>query len=511
MTGQKILQYEIFDKLGAGGMGEIYKAHDSRLNRFVAIKVLSRGDAADPQRRQRFIQEAQAASSLNHPNIITIHDIIFNEQGEFMVMEFVAGKTLNQLIPPTGLGISDTLRYAVQIADALEAAHAAGIVHRDLKPANVMVTDAGLVKILDFGLAKLSGASSAASLTDATQTLHATLTVEGSILGTVSYMSPEQAEGKKVGPRSDIFSFGLVLYEMVAGRKAFAADSAISTLTAILRDEARPIADMVAGVPPELEHAIQLCLRKDPNQRWQYMRDVHRELSALKQRLESGALAAAPLAATSAAKRSSAIPLAILAVAVIAAAAGAGWWWMNRPKPQPVPTPPPISAAPVQPPAPTLPAPSAKTSVPPVSKPAPAPAAPAKTVKVADGTPFSITLAADVPADVEPGATVRFTATRGVEVGDTVVIAKGAVITGEIVDAGKKKFLRGAKPTYRLVEAAAADGSRLKVRAVPARRTDGSPGRNFSLPGHSTAKNLAADAGSEYLAYCDGDQTVRTK
>src|SRR5271170_2655201 len=226
-------------------MGEIYKAQDTKLNRFVAIKVLSTASSGEPERRRRFIQEAQAASALNHPNIITIHDIVSQGDSEFMVMEFVAGKTLVDLIPKGGLRLPQALKYAVQITDALTAAHAAGIVHRDLKPANVMVTASGLVKILDFGLAKLTDRGGPMSSGENTQTIgEAPLTVEGSIMGTLSYMSPEQAQGKKVDARSDIFSFGLVLYEMVTGTRAFAGENALSTLSAILRDEAKPINDI---------------------------------------------------------------------------------------------------------------------------------------------------------------------------------------------------------------------------------------------------------------------------
>ena len=190
MVGQKIAQYQLLEKLGAGGMGEIYKAQDTRLNRFVAIKVLSTASAGDPERRRRFIQEAQAASALNHPNIITIHDIVSEADSEFMVMEFVLGKTLVDMIPKGGLRLPLALKYAVQMTDALTAAHSIGIVHRDLKPANVMVTDSGLVKILDFGLAKLTDRSPMTTTgVDATQTIaDAPLTVEGSIIGTVSYM-----------------------------------------------------------------------------------------------------------------------------------------------------------------------------------------------------------------------------------------------------------------------------------------------------------------------------------
>ena len=233
MVGTKIAQYQILERLGAGGMGEIYKAQDLRLNRFVAIKVLTNSTAGDPERRRRFILEAQASSALNHPNIITIHDIVSEGNTEYMVMEYVPGKTLVDLIPKGGLRLPVALKYAVQMADALTVAHNAGIVHRDLKPANVMVTESGLVKILDFGLAKLTDASPMTqSGGDKTQTLGpAPLTVEGSIIGTVSYMSPEQAMGKKVDTRSDIFSFGLVLYEMVTGMRAFGGENAVSTLS----------------------------------------------------------------------------------------------------------------------------------------------------------------------------------------------------------------------------------------------------------------------------------------
>src|SRR6266404_9050204 len=218
MVGRTVLHYQFLEKLGACVMGEIYKAQDTRLNRFVAIKVLPTGSSGDPERRRRFIQEAQAASALNHPNIITIHDIVSEGDSEFMVMEYVAGKTLVDLIPKGGLRMAQALKYAVQMTDALSVAHGAGIIHRDLNPANVMVTDSGLVKILDFGLAKLTDRGPMSSVGDNTQTIaDAPLTVEGSIIGTVSYMSPEQAQGKKVDTRSDIFSFGVVLYEMVSG------------------------------------------------------------------------------------------------------------------------------------------------------------------------------------------------------------------------------------------------------------------------------------------------------
>ncbi|MCP5113344.1 MAG: serine/threonine protein kinase, partial [bacterium] len=211
MTGQTISHYQILDKLGEGGMGIVYKARDTRLNRTVAIKVLPPSKTANPERKRRFIQEAQAASALNHPNIVTIHEIDQHEGTDFIVMEFVAGQTLGELIPRRGMRLNDVLKNAVQIADALVAAHEAGIVHRDLKPGNVMVTEKGRVKVLDFGLAKLMDTTPSSEF-DATLTVKAPddgpHTEEGAILGTVSYMSPEQAEGRKVDARSDTFSFG---------------------------------------------------------------------------------------------------------------------------------------------------------------------------------------------------------------------------------------------------------------------------------------------------------------
>ena len=211
MVGKTILHYRILEKLGAGGMGEIYKAEDTRLHRPVAIKVLSPGMSSDPERRRRFFQEAQAASALNHPNIITLYDIVSEGDLQCIVMEYIDGQTLRDVIPARGLRPPQALQYGVQIASALSAAHAANIIHRDLKPSNVMVTSDGLVKLLDFGLAKWmdSGISDFDGEPGEQSTVEAALTREGSILGTVSYMSPEQAEGRRVDARSDIFSFGV--------------------------------------------------------------------------------------------------------------------------------------------------------------------------------------------------------------------------------------------------------------------------------------------------------------
>jgi serine/threonine-protein kinase len=257
----------------------------------VAIKVLPSAKSGDPDRRKRFLLEAQAASGLNHPSIITIHDVISEGDTEFMVMELVGGKTLTDLIPKGGLRVPQALNYALQMADALAAAHSVGIVHRDLKPANIMITDSGLAKILDFGLAKLVEANvGTASQALDSEATGAGLTIEGSILGTVAYMSPEQAQGKKVDRRTDIFSFGAVLYEMLTGRHAFEGDSAVSTLSAILRDEVRPMTEVVPDVPPQLDTVIQRCLRKNSDDRWQTMTEIRTALSALKRESDSGAL-----------------------------------------------------------------------------------------------------------------------------------------------------------------------------------------------------------------------------
>ena len=224
-------QYQPLEKLGSGGMGDVIKARDLKLNRIVALKFL-RVEQSDPSRRQRFIQEAQAASALNHPNIITIHDIISEDGAEIMVMEMVSGKSLDALIPRGGLRVGAIIKYAAQVADALAAAHGAGIVHRDLKPGNIMVTERDHVKLLDFGLAKLAPGTFG---TDPDATNLTPLTVQGTIVGTLCYMSPEQAQGLPSDGRSDIFSFGAVLYEMATGNRAFTGSNSISTLTSVLR------------------------------------------------------------------------------------------------------------------------------------------------------------------------------------------------------------------------------------------------------------------------------------
>jgi Tol biopolymer transport system component len=327
-AGSRLGPYEILAPIGAGGMGEVYKARDTRLDRLVAIKVLPTERMADLGHKQRFVQEAKAASALNHSNIITIHDIATDGGRDYIVMEYVAGKTLERLIPRTGFGLAELLRIAVQAAEGLSAAHAAGIIHRDLKPSNIMVSETGQVKILDFGLAKLTERTHT-SENDATRTVHAK-TDPGTVVGTVPYMSPEQAEDKLLDARSDVFSFGAVLYEMSAGGRAFTGNSQAAIMAAILNNEPVPLVEAAPHVPPELEHIIMRCLRKDPGKRHQHMSDVKVLLEELKEESESG-----NLAMPSKASRRRWAPVALAGILVLAGA-GAGLW-LTRGRDEPPP------------------------------------------------------------------------------------------------------------------------------------------------------------------------------
>ena len=640
MDGRQVQQYLFLEKLGAGGMGEIYKAQDTRLNRIVAVKVLPSAKSGDPDRRRRFLLEAQASSSLNHPSIITIHDIISEGDTEYMVMEYVQGKTLNDLIPKGGLRVPQVIKYALQMADALSAAHAAGIVHRDLKPANVMVTESGLVKILDFGLAKLTdpGALSDAGSDDETRTIANTapLTVEGSIMGTVSYMSPEQAQGKKIDTRSDIFSFGAVLYEMSTGRRAFEGESSLSTLSAILRDDVKPMSEVAPDVPPALETVFQRCLKKNPDDRWQSIKEAQLALSALKQDSDSGSLYTTRIALAQATAAAAVKPVAAqgsskamaagVGVVVILLVAGGGWFYQRQQAEkraaetaanaeaqaqaaaaaEPAPTPPPpelldadgalnnegvlemvkqniplelilsqirssaktnfdlsprevirlskggvtplvieqmrtpkrggavaaakpnpaqqnakqtpaaatVAATPVVPASAATPA-----AVPIAAAPAgpltatPAPAAPAApqmaNATVPDALPFKITLAADIPAEIDLGQAVRFVVAEDFSIKNVLVLAKGAAVTGEITETPKKKrFGFGSgKLSFKLNKAEVVGGHQINVRAVAARRSDG-PTQRAVETGAKTPKELAAAQGTAYIGYIDGEQVV---
>jgi serine/threonine protein kinase len=295
MDGTELGYFSELEKIGEGGMGQVYKARDKRLGRWVAIKLLSEARLINADRRARFVREAKAASALNHPNIITIHEVGEQDGRTFIVMELVEGKPLNELIPRKGMRLTEALRIAAQVADALTAAHAAGIVHRDLKPGNIMVDTQSRVKVLDFGLAKLSAGIPAVALgadqSTNTLTSEQPLTEEGVILGSVPYMSPEQAEGRPLDTRSDIFSFGSVLYEMITGQRAFHGESRASTLAAVVEKEPQPPSEISSTTPLELDRLIVRCLRKDVNRRSQNMADVKLALEELRDESESGKLA----------------------------------------------------------------------------------------------------------------------------------------------------------------------------------------------------------------------------
>jgi serine/threonine protein kinase/WD40 repeat protein len=330
MRGRTLSHYEILDKLGEGGMGTVWKAHDKRLNRPVAIKVLLADKVADADRKRRFVQEAKAASALNHPNIVTIHDIASEDGVDFIVMEYVPGVTLDRRITRRGMPLGEFLDIAIQIADALAKAHAAGIIHRDLKPGNIMVTEEGRVKLLDFGLAKLSEPGVSVGEDDETLTAQA-VTGRGTILGTIAYMSPEQAESKPVDARSDIFSFGAVLYEMATGKRAFHGDSRLSTLSAILRDNPKSPSELTPDVPRDLEKIILRALRKDPARRFQAMPDLKVALAELKEDSRS-----ATLEMKVQTKPKSRLPLLLVVLSVCLLTA-TGFWYFRRSSSKPEP------------------------------------------------------------------------------------------------------------------------------------------------------------------------------
>jgi Tol biopolymer transport system component/predicted Ser/Thr protein kinase len=342
MIGQLLRHYRIDAKLGQGGMGVVYRAFDTHLDRPVAIKVLRADAVSSPERRRRFVQEAKSASALNHPNIIHIYDIdtanLPDGPTDFIAMEFVPGKTLDQHIGKNGMALRDALKYGVQIAAALARAHAAGIVHRDLKPANVIVGEDGCVKLLDFGLAKLTEkADDDPQGETATMTAHddKPQTEEGAIVGTAAYMSPEQAEGRKVDARSDIFSFGSVLYEMLTGRRPFEGATKIATLSAILHKDPKPLSEAAVRVPGEMEKIVSRCLRKDLERRTRHMDDVKLALEDLKEESESGKLSGriAQAATTRPLARSPRRIAAVLAGVVVLAVAALGVVWRMKRQP----------------------------------------------------------------------------------------------------------------------------------------------------------------------------------
>ena len=328
MIGQTLGHYRILDKLGAGGMGVVYLAEDTELGRRVALKVLPEAMAGNETRLKRFRREAKTLASLNHPNIVTVYSVEADNGVHFLTMELIKGRTLIDHVPPGGITVGEFFDLAIPLADALAVAHDQGVIHRDLKPTNVMVTETGNVKVLDFGLAKLArdtelDAASPEASTEA-------LTGEGRIVGTMPYMSPEQLQGKPVDARSDIFAVGIMLYQMAAGDFPFKGATSVEVASAILRDQPTTVDRVRSEVPHHLGRIIDVCLEKDPEKRYQSIKDVRNELDRLRAEMATGERGALPMSRSEEDQDKEGLHKAgwwvAAALALVALTVGYGWW-----------------------------------------------------------------------------------------------------------------------------------------------------------------------------------------
>jgi serine/threonine-protein kinase len=330
--GTRLGPYEIQSDIGAGGMGEVYKARDTRLDRTIAIKILPHALAADPVFRERFDREAKAIAALTHPHICTLYDVGQQDGTPYLVMEYLEGETLAHRLEKGALSLDQALRYAIEVADVLDAAHRAGIVHRDLKPGNIMLTKVG-TKLLDFGLAKATVPVEAGSGLSMLPTPPPGLTAQGTLLGTFQYMAPEQLEGQEADTRTDIFAFGAVVYEMLTGKKAFDGKSQASLISAIMSSDPPPIATSQPSTPPPLERVVKKCLAKPPRERWQSAKDLHDELQWI---ADSGSQARVPAGRAMAPHHAWLWVLVAAVVALLAAVALWAPWRATRPAEQPL-------------------------------------------------------------------------------------------------------------------------------------------------------------------------------
>ncbi len=329
--GRRLGPYEILSAIGAGGMGEVYKARDTRLDRIVAIKVLPAHLADRAELRERFDREAKTIASLNHPHICTLYDTGHQDDIDFLVMEYLEGETLAQRLVKSAFPIQQVLQYAIEISDALDKAHRKGITHRDLKPGNIMLTKSG-TKLLDFGLAKLTQETAPATPLSQLLTMAESVTSQGTILGTLQYMAPEQVEGKtdQIDARTDIFAFGALVYEMATGRKTFEGASQASLIAKILETDPPPMSSLQPLTPAALERVVKTCLAKDPDDRWQTARDLSRELKWASESSDYKGAGAAVAPARATTTRPG-LPWLLLGAFVVIVALGATWWRNSRP------------------------------------------------------------------------------------------------------------------------------------------------------------------------------------